>query len=70
MTAAVSFLSLSVPDKQKNKFTLCVRKRRLEMITLKVLFNYDEPLKYEKTANSTENFRCITPVVFYAIWKG
>ena len=40
------------------------------MITLKVLFNYDEPLKYEKTANSTENFRCITPVVFYAIWKG
>ena len=26
------------------------------MITLKAHFDYDKPLKYEMTANSTENF--------------
>jgi len=72
VTAGISFLSLSVPDKQKNRFTSAsrVHTRRLEMVKLKVHFNYDNPLKYEMAAKSIEIFRYIIPVVFYVIGEG
>jgi len=59
VTAVVSFLSLSVPDNQQNKFTLCVHIWRLEMITLKVQFDYDQPLKYDLPYFSIDNARVI-----------